>query len=138
MTLPVSGAGGSVKIGPTLTAAVIHKVTKWTYKGEKKTTEAGPYVGEPNIVEIGGGKLRTLDIEADVPDGGSTGQDAAVDAWENDTNDRLELETTGGYKITFPTPTYKNVEIATDPKGTQTLKISVSGEATITKPTDTP
>jgi hypothetical protein len=135
MADPVVGYNGSAKIGPALSAVAINKVTKWSFKTQRDKTEQGPWVGDPNKVTTVGGKLGSLDIEGDVVVGGDAGVQDAVDAYENATNDRLELIAEDGFAVTFATPAYLTAEISVDAGKGQTWKISVEGAYAITQDT---
>jgi hypothetical protein len=129
------GAVGTCQVGPSGTPVAVTKMEKWTLKSERSTEEVGPFINDEQVYEIVGGKKGQLDLEGVVPEEGDAGQDDMIDAYENGTTLRTVVTTTKGKIITFTAGTYKSLEISTDAKGTQRIKVSVAGAYTITQGT---
>jgi hypothetical protein len=127
------GTVGKVEVGPSGTPVEAKKIEKWTLKSERSTEEVGPFVNDDNVYEITGGKKGQLDLEGVVVEGGDSGQDDMIEAYENGTTLRTVVTTTKGKIITFTAGTYKSLEISTDAKGTQRIKCSIGGAYTITQ-----
>jgi hypothetical protein len=131
----IKGTLTSVKVGPTATAVTTTKIEKYAHKSERSSEEVGPFFGDDNVTETLGGKKGETEIEGVVPEGGDAGQDDMIEAYENNTTLRVELNTSGGKVITYTAGRFKKTEITTDAKGTQRFKATVSGVYTLTQDT---
>lgn len=133
MPNPVNGAAGAVNIGST--PVVVNKVRTYSFTSSRDSTDQGPWIGDPNKVTTVGGKLGELQLEGDIPIGGDPGVQDIVDAYENGTNDPLDVTTEDGYKIAFSAPAYTELTIEGDAAETQTWSVTLSGAYTISQDT---
>lgn len=135
MTLPVDAGLGSVTITPVATPVNIGKVVDYNPKGEVKTEELGPWVGEPVVVDVGSALKEECDFTIDIPIGGDPGQDDVIAAVKGGLHHPLIFTATSGKVFTYTEPTYKSYDVKATAKGGQQFKFSISGECTITQDT---
>jgi hypothetical protein len=128
MALPAQAVLGEV----TINAVNILKVVDYAFKGEIKTTEVGPWVGENTITDIPGGLKETCEFTCDVPEGVDAAQTAVFTAIKAGTHPELIFVCDDGYTLTYPTPTYTGYDGKGEAKAGQQIKFSVSGACTIT------
>lgn len=134
MTLPVDAGLGSVTITPVATPIAIGKVVDYNPKGSVKTTEAGPWVGEPVLLDVGSALKEECEFTFDVPVGGdATGQDLAIDAVKGGLHYPLVFTATDGKIFTYSAPTYKSYDVKATAAGGQQFKLSISGACVITQ-----
>lgn len=135
MPLPVDAGLGSVTIKPSTTPVSIGKVVDYNPKGEVKTEELGPWVGEPSVVDVGSGLKESCEFTVDVPVGGDTGQDDVIAAIKAGTHPELVFTATNGKIFTYASPTYLSYDVKATAKGGQQFKFGISGECDITQDT---
>lgn len=133
MANPVTGAAGAVNIGSVPVA--VEKVRTYSFTSTRDSTEQGPWIGDADKVTTVGGKLGEMTLEGDIPIGGDPGIQDIVDAYENGTNDPLDVTTEDGYKIAFSAPAYTELTIEGDAAETQTWSVTLSGAYAITQDT---
>jgi hypothetical protein len=134
MALPVDAGIGSVTIDGGAGAAPILKVVDYNPKGAVKTTEAGPWVGEPVIVDVGSALKEECEFTFDVPVGGdATGQDLAILAVTTGLHYPLVFTADTGKIFTYAEPTYKSYDVKATAAGGQQFKLSISGECAISQ-----
>jgi len=129
MALPVDAGIGSVLIGAT----PIVKVVDYNPKGEVKTTEAGPWVGEAVIVDVGSALKQECEFTFDVPVGGDAGQDAAILAVQTGLHTALVFTATDGKIFTYAAPTYKSYDVKATAAGGQQFKLGLTGACVISQ-----
>ena len=122
MSTPLRGTEGTI----THNGVSMVWVGKWEAKPKRSTTTQGPYVGDANEYEVGGGLGWDWDIEMDVPSGKDAAQTAALASLTGGSNEALVLTQTGGYTVTFSAPLYKTGTLGVNAKGTQAVKLSGS------------
>jgi hypothetical protein len=133
MPLPVDAGIGSVTITPVATPIAIGKVTDYNPKGTVKTTEAGPWVGEPVIVDVGSALKEECEFTFDVESGGNTGQGHAIDAVKGGLHYALVFTADNGKVFTYATPNYNSYDVKATASGGQQFKLSISGACVITQ-----
>ena len=132
MALPVDAGIGSVTITPIATPIAIGKVVDYNPKGTVKTTEAGPWVGEASVVDIGSALKEECEFTFDVESGGNAGQTAAFLAVKTGLHYPLVFAATNGKVFTYSTPNYNGYDVKASAAGGQQVKLSISGACTIT------
>lgn len=134
MALPVDAGLGSVTIDSGGGAAPILKVVDYNPKGTVKTTEAGPWVGEAVILDVGSALKEECEFTFDIPVGGdTTGQDVAITAVTTGTHYPLVFTATSGKVFTYAAPTYKSYDVKATAAGGQQFKLSISGACVISQ-----
>ena len=133
MTLPVDAGIGAVTITPVATPIAIAKVVDYNPKGEVKTTEAGPWVGEAVILDIGSALKEECEFTFDVPIGGDTGQNHAITAVTTGAHYPLIFYAEDGKIFTYSAPTYKSYDVKATAAGGQQFKLAISGACVITQ-----
>ena len=133
MTLPVDAGIGSVTITPVATPIAIGKVTDYNPKGTVKTTEAGPWVGEAAIVDIGSALKEECEFTFDVTNGADTGQGHAITAVKTGVHYALVFTADNGKVFTYATPNYNSYDVKATASGGQQFKLSISGACVITQ-----
>lgn len=133
MALPVDAGLGSVTITPVATPIAIGKVVDYNPKGTVKTTEAGPWVGEAVILDVGSALKEECEFTFDIPVGGDTGQGHAITAVTTGAHYKLVFTATDGKIFTYNTPTYKSYDVKATAAGGQQFKLSISGACVITQ-----
>lgn len=131
MPLPVDAGIGSVTINNG-SAIPIGKVVDYNPKGTVKSTEAGPWVGEAVIVDVGSALKEECEFTFDVESGGNAGQTAAILAVKTGLHYPLVFTATGGKTFTYSTPNYNSYDVKATAAGGQQFKLSISGACTIT------
>jgi len=133
MALPVDAGVGTVTITPIATPVPIVKVTDYNPKGTTKTTDLGPWIGEPTVVEVAGALKEECDFTFDIPVGGDAGQDAAILAVQTNLHYPLVFTAEDGKVFAYATPTYKGYDVKATAGGGQQFKLSISGACTISQ-----
>jgi hypothetical protein len=133
MALPVDAGLGSVTITPVATPISIGKVVDYNPKGTVKTSEAGPWVGEAVINDVGSALKEECEFTFDVPIGGDTGQGHAITAVKTGAHYALVFTATDGKVFTYAAPTYKSYDVKATAAGGQQFKLGISGACAITQ-----
>lgn len=133
MALPVDAGIGSVTITPVATPIAIGKVVDYNPKGTVKSTEAGPWVGEAVIVDVGSALKEECEFTFDVTDGADTGQGHAIDAVTGGLHYALVFTATDGKVFTYAEPNYNSYDVKATAAGGQQFKLSISGACVITQ-----
>ena len=133
MPLPVDAGIGSVTIQPLAAPVVIGKVTDYNPKGKVKTTEAGPWVGEPVLVDVGSALKEECDFTVDITNGADAGQTAVIAAVKGGFAYPLVFTATHGKVFTYSTPRYTGYDVKATAAGGQQFKFSISGACVITQ-----
>lgn len=134
-SLPIKGTSGkvSVTIGATTTQGYF--VGSWEVAYEAQTEERGPWIGNPNVVDVPTGAKFTFTCSGDIsPTGEDTDSDtfiaALMNAYYTATKpDALEFDSIKGKKFTFnaATTSYTNFTYTQEADGTVSFEAEGSG-----------
>lgn len=138
-SLPIRGTSGKVSVTVGATTTQGYFVGSWEVGVEKKTEEAGPWVGNSTITDVATGKKFTFKCSGEVS---PTGEDTDSDTWfaaflaayTTDTSpDVLIFDAIKGKKFSFAaaTTTYSKCTYKQDAKGTVSFEAEGSGIPTI-------
>jgi len=107
----IEGTAGSIKVGPSGSQVTINFIGEWSADCKVDVKKKGPYIGNAAISKIRAGKDCSGSLSGDVPEGTDAGQQDLIDAFNNDTDVELALESTDGYLLTVPLTIISGVKV---------------------------
>jgi hypothetical protein len=107
----IEGTAGTVKVGPSGTPVTVNFIGEWEAEAEVEIKEQGPFIGNSAKSKIRAGKSCSGSMSGFVPVDQDAGQQDIIDAFNADTDVRLEFTATDGYVLTIAAAIIAKVKI---------------------------